>query len=170
MKKLVLVFAAAALTVGLAVTGALAKTAKKSASDAGLRPDAGHQDVGPLGAVRRAVAGQGASRRPASRTSIDNSQGDPQKQKAQADQCIVERREGPDHRPDRLGLRCGDREGRAAKGVKSIDYDRQVEGGVASLYVSFDNHTVGVAAGPGTSSPALKANGKYSQAAGRRRV
>ena len=59
------------------------------------------------------------------------------------------RSEGPDHRSDRLRLGCRDREGGAAKGVKSIDYDRQVEGGNAVLYASFDGHTVGVLQGNG---------------------
>ena len=49
-----------------------------------------------------------------------------------------------------------------AKGVPSIDYDRQVIGGVASIYVSFDGHQVGVLQGQGIVA-GLKANGKYSQ-------
>jgi D-xylose transport system substrate-binding protein len=48
-----------------------------------------------------------------------------------------------------------------AKGVPSIDYDRQVIGGVASIYVSFDGRAVGVLQGQGVVS-GLKANGKYS--------
>ena len=49
-----------------------------------------------------------------------------------------------------------------AKGVPSIDYDRQVKGGVASIYVSFDGGAVGVLQGKGLVA-GLKANGKYSQ-------
>ncbi len=49
-----------------------------------------------------------------------------------------------------------------AKGVPSIDYDRQVVGGVASIYVSFDGRAVGVLQGQGIVN-GLKANGKYSQ-------
>ena len=49
-----------------------------------------------------------------------------------------------------------------AKGVPSIDYDRQVHGGVASIYVSFDGGAVGVLQGKGVVA-GLKANGKYSQ-------
>ena len=49
-----------------------------------------------------------------------------------------------------------------AKGVPSIDYDRQVPGGVASIYVSFDGGAVGVLQGKGVVA-GLKANGKYSQ-------
>jgi D-xylose transport system substrate-binding protein len=47
-----------------------------------------------------------------------------------------------------------------AKGVPSIDYDRQVIGGVASIYVSFDGRAVGVLQGQGVVS-GLKSNGKY---------
>src|SRR5205085_1249748 len=49
-----------------------------------------------------------------------------------------------------------------AKGAPSIDYDRQVVGGVASIYVSFDGRQVGVLQGQGIVN-GLKANGKYSQ-------
>jgi D-xylose transport system substrate-binding protein len=49
-----------------------------------------------------------------------------------------------------------------AKGVPSIDYDRQVIGGVASIYVSFDGRAVGVLQGQGVVN-GLKANGKYSK-------
>jgi D-xylose transport system substrate-binding protein len=48
-----------------------------------------------------------------------------------------------------------------AKGVPSIDYDRQVVGGVASIYVSFDGRAVGVLQGQGVVN-GLKANGKYA--------
>ncbi len=47
-----------------------------------------------------------------------------------------------------------------AKGVPSIDYDRQVPGGVASIYVSFDGRAVGVLQGKGVVN-GLKAAGKY---------
>ena len=49
----------------------------------------------------------------------------------------------------------------AAKGAKSIDYDRQVIGGIGQIYVSFDNHAVGVLQGKGVVA-GLKANGKYA--------
>src|SRR5438477_4191759 len=49
-----------------------------------------------------------------------------------------------------------------AKGVPSIVYDRQVIGGVASIYVSFDGRAVGVLQGQGIVN-GLKANGKYGK-------
>ena len=50
----------------------------------------------------------------------------------------------------------------AAKGVKSIDYDRQVVGGNGVVYVSFDGHAVGVLQGKGVVA-GLKKNGLYSK-------
>src|SRR4029453_8956703 len=50
----------------------------------------------------------------------------------------------------------------AAKGIKSIDYDRQVEGGSAVLYASFDGHQAGVLQGQAVVK-GLKANGMYSK-------
>jgi D-xylose transport system substrate-binding protein len=93
---------------------------------------------------------------------IYNANGDAQKQKAQADQCmgngakvIVE-----------VALDAGSagaiEKAAKAKGIPSIDYDRQVKGGVASIYVSHDGGAVGVLQGKGVVA-GLKANGKYSQ-------
>src|SRR5262249_32755088 len=50
----------------------------------------------------------------------------------------------------------------AAKGVKSIDYDRLVLGGRASYYVSYDNVKVGSTMGLGLVG-AIKAKGLYSK-------
>ena len=50
----------------------------------------------------------------------------------------------------------------AAKGAKSIDYDRLVLNGKAAYYVSFDNVVVGKTMGKGLVA-ALKANGNYSK-------
>jgi D-xylose transport system substrate-binding protein len=47
-----------------------------------------------------------------------------------------------------------------AKGVKSIDYDRQVEGGVAVLYASFQGNVVGLLQGQGVVN-GLKKAGTY---------
>ena len=53
--------------------------------------------------------------------------------------------------------------GKNAKGAKTIDYDRQVPGGSASIYVSFDGHQVGVLQGSVGVVGGLKANGMYSK-------
>src|SRR5213596_502085 len=91
---------------------------------------------------------------------VVNAQGDPQKQKTQADQCISDGAKVLIIAPIDSGSAAAIEKAAAKKGVKSIDYDRQVEGGSASLYVSFDGHTVGVLQGQGIVA-GLKANGKY---------
>jgi len=78
---------------------------------------------------------------------VENSLGDPQKQKAQADQCIADGAKVLIIAPIDSGSAAAIEKAAAAKGVKSIDYDRQVEGGSAVLYASFDGHTVGVLQG-----------------------
>ena len=78
---------------------------------------------------------------------VVNAQGDPQKQKTQADQCIADGAKVLIIAPIDSGSAAAIEKAAAAKGVKSIDYDRQVEGGKAVLYASFDGHTVGVLQG-----------------------
>jgi len=78
---------------------------------------------------------------------VVNAQGDPQKQKTQADQCIAAGAKVLIIAPIDSGSAAAIEKAALAKGVKSIDYDRQVEGGVAALYASFDNHQVGVLQG-----------------------
>ena len=95
-------------------------------------------------------------------STIVNAQGDPQKQRSQADQCLANGAKVLIIAPIDSGSAAAIEKSAAAKGVKSIDYDRQVEGGVASVYVSFDNHTVGVLQGTGVVS-GLKANGMFSK-------
>jgi D-xylose transport system substrate-binding protein len=93
---------------------------------------------------------------------IVNAQGDPQKQRSQADQCLANGAKVLIIAPIDSGSAAAIEKTAAAKGVKSIDYDRQVEGGVASVYVSFNGHTVGVLQGKGVVN-GLKANGMYSK-------
>jgi D-xylose transport system substrate-binding protein len=93
---------------------------------------------------------------------VVNAQGDPQKQKSQADQCIADGAKVLIIAPIDSGSAAAIEKAAAAKGVKSIDYDRQVEGGVAVLYASFNGHTVGVLQGNGVVA-GLKGNGMYSK-------
>jgi D-xylose transport system substrate-binding protein len=93
---------------------------------------------------------------------VVNAQGDPQKQKTQADQCIADGAKVLIVAPIDSGSAAAIEKAALKKGVKSIDYDRQVEGGVAALYASFDGHQVGVFEGQGVIT-GLKKNGKYSQ-------
>ena len=93
---------------------------------------------------------------------VVNAQGDPQKQKTQADQCISDGAKVLIIAPIDSGSAAAIEKAAAAKGVKSIDYDRQVEGGSAVLYASFDGHQVGVLQGKAVVQ-GLRANGMYSK-------
>ena len=94
--------------------------------------------------------------------SITNADNDPQKQKTQADQCLGNGAKVLIEVMLDAGSASAIEKSAKAKGVPSIDYDRQVPGGVASIYVSFDGGAVGVLQGKGVVA-GLKANGKYSQ-------
>jgi D-xylose transport system substrate-binding protein len=91
---------------------------------------------------------------------VVNAQGDPQKQKSQADQCVADGAKVLIIAPIDSGSAAAIEKAAAAKGVKSIDYDRQVEGGSAVLYASFNGHTVGVLQGNAVVS-GLKKAGTY---------
>lgn len=93
---------------------------------------------------------------------VVNAQGDAQKQKTQADQCIADGAKVLIIAPIDSGSAAAIEKAALKEGVKSIDYDRQVEGGVAALYTSFSGRTVGVLQGKGVIL-GLKKNGKYSQ-------
>jgi D-xylose transport system substrate-binding protein len=93
---------------------------------------------------------------------IYNAGGDAQKQKAQADQCLGNGAKVIVEVAIDAGSAGAIEKEAKAKGVPSIDYDRQVKGGVASIYVSFDGKAVGVLQGKGIVA-GLKADGKYSQ-------
>ena len=69
---------------------------------------------------------------------ITNADNDPQKQKTQADQCLGNGAKVLIEVMLDAGSASAIEKQAKAKGVPSIDYDRQVPGGVASIYVSFD--------------------------------
>ena len=153
-----------ALCAGIAATvvsaGALASPAKKSAGIqvCGLMPDTKTSVRWALfdqPALVKAFKAAGVPAR------VVNAQGDPQKQKTQADQCIADGANVLIIAPIDSGSAAAIEKAALAKGVKSIDYDRQVEGGAAVLYASFNGHTVGVLQGQGVVN-GLKASGKYS--------
>jgi D-xylose transport system substrate-binding protein len=93
---------------------------------------------------------------------IYNANNDAQKQKAQADQCMASGAKVIVEVAIDAGSAAAIEKAALAKGIPSIDYDRQTKGGVAKIYVSFDGHQVGVLQGQGVVN-GLKANGKYSQ-------
>ena len=94
--------------------------------------------------------------------SITNALNDPLKQKAQAQSCLA--------RGAKVVVETALDNGSAAsieklftsKGGKAIDYDRQVTGGSASVYVTFDGKKVGQAQANGIVA-AMKANGTYKK-------
>jgi D-xylose transport system substrate-binding protein len=139
----------------LVATGAGASSGKKSAGIqvCGLMPDTKTSVRWLLfdqPALTKAFKAAGVSAR------VVNAQGDPQKQKTQADQCIADGAKVLIIAPIDSGSAAAIEKTAAAKGIKSIDYDRQVEGGSAALYVSFNNTTVGVLQGKAVAN-ALKA-------------
>src|SRR5258705_4794716 len=155
---LLLVVAAVA---ALAATGAGASAGKKAAGVqvCALLPDTKTSVRWLLfdqPALIKAFKAAGVSAR------VVNAQGDPQKQKTQADQCIADGAKVMIIAPIDSGSAAAIEKTAAAKGIKSIDYDRQVEGSSASLYISFDNHTVGVLQGQAVIL-GLKGDGMYSK-------
>jgi D-xylose transport system substrate-binding protein len=158
-RKLTVVGAIAAVAgLVVTVTGATAKTSAGILA-CGLMPDTKtsvrwEQFDKPY--LEKAFKAAGVAAR------VVNAQGDPQKQKTQADQCISDGAKVLIIAPIDSGSAAAIEKAAAAKGVKSIDYDRQVEGGSASLYVSFDGHTVGVLQGQAVVL-GLKGDGMYGK-------
>src|SRR3954452_22921987 len=125
------------------VASASASSSKKSAgiTICGLMPDTKTSvrwEQFDRPALQKAFKAAGVGAR------VVNAQGDPQKQKSQADQCISDGAKVLIIAPIDSGSAAAIEKAALKKGVKSIDYDRQVEGGAAVLYASFDNRTVGV--------------------------
>ncbi len=156
---------AALLAVGILATAAIVATAatasvnKKAAGGAVcvLLPDTAtsirwvHYDTPALKAAFKA-AGVSAQ--------FYNAANDPQKQKSQANQCLTSGAKVLIEVALDAGSASAIEKQAKAQGVPSIDYDRQVKGGVASIYVSFDGRAVGVLQGKGVVN-GLKAKGKY---------
>lgn len=158
MKKLVLVLALAVLvTSAVLTTTALAKSkTKKAAVDVcALLPDTKSSvryqlfDEPLLKAAFKAAGISGQ---------VLNAQGDTQQQKTDGDTCITNGAkvilvDGIDS-----ATAASIENAAAAKGVKTIDYDRLTLGGKASYYVSFNNVTVGKLQGKALVA-AMKAKG-----------
>ena len=92
--------------------------------------------------------------------SINNALNDPLKQKAQAQACIAAGATVVIETALDNGSAASIEKLFTSKGGKAIDYDRQVTGGTASVYVTFDGKAVGKAQAAGVIS-AMKANGTY---------
>ena len=92
--------------------------------------------------------------------SITNALNDPQKQKAQASACLAAGAKVVVETALDNGSASSIEKLFTSKGGKAIDYDRQVIGGTASVYVTFDGNKVGRAQASGIVA-AMKANGTY---------
>ena len=92
--------------------------------------------------------------------SINNALGDAQKQKAQAQACIAAGATVVVETALDNGSAAAIEKLFTSHGGKAIDYDRQVTGGSASVYVTFDGKAVGEAQANGIIA-AMKANGTY---------
>ena len=92
--------------------------------------------------------------------SINNALNDPLKQKAQAQACIAAGATVVIETALDNGSAASIEKLFTSKGCKAIDYDRQVTGGSASVYVTFDGKAVGKAQAAGVIS-AMKAKKTY---------
>jgi D-xylose transport system substrate-binding protein len=92
--------------------------------------------------------------------SINNALNDPLKQKAQAQACLAAGAKVVIETSLDNGSAASIEKLFTSKGGKAIDYDRQVTGGSASVYISFDGTAVGRAQANGVIS-AMKAKGTY---------
>jgi len=92
--------------------------------------------------------------------SINNALNDPLKQKSQAQACIAAGAKVVIETALDNGSAASIEKLFTSKGGKAIDYDRQVSGGSASVYVTFDGKAVGAAQAKGVIS-AMKAKGTY---------
>ncbi len=161
MKKFITVLVIALAAVSVAVTAAIAKPAKKSATAdvCVLLPDTKssvrwEQFDRPY--LDKTLKAAGVSH------TIVNALNDPQKMRSQADQCLANGAKVIIIAPLDAGSASAIEKAALAKGAKSIDYDRQVEGGNAVAYVSFDGKTVGVLQA-GAVIKGLKAKGLYGK-------
>jgi D-xylose transport system substrate-binding protein len=159
-KGLILVLGAgiAALAVS---AGAVASTAKKSSSVqvCVLLPDTKSsvrwvQFDKPL--LAKAFSNAGVS------ASINNALNDPLKQKAQAQACLAAGAKVVIETSLDNGSASSIEKLFTDKGGKAIDYDRQVIGGTASNYVTFDGKAVGAAQANGIIA-AMKAKHTYKK-------
>ena len=161
MKKLLVVLAVAALAVSVSVTGAVAKSAKRSATAdiCVLLPD-------PKSSVRWETQDRpalvAAFKKAKVSYVITNADGSAQKQKTQADQCLANGAKVVILVSLDKGSSIAIEAAARSRNAKVIEYDRLVIGGSAAIYISFDGRAVGVLQGKGVVA-GLKANGKYSK-------
>lgn len=161
MKKIIVSLAIIVFTAALVATSAVAKSGKSAASAdiCVLLPD-------PKSSVRWETQDRpalvAAFKKAGVSYVITNADGDAQKQKTQADQCLANGAKVVILVSLDAGSSIAIEKAAAAAGAKVIEYDRQVIGGNASIYISFDGRAVGVLQGTGVVN-GLKANGTYGK-------
>jgi D-xylose transport system substrate-binding protein len=96
------------------------------------------------------------------KASINNALNDPLKQKAQAQACLAAGAKVVIETSLDNGSASSIEKLFTSKGGKAIDYDRQVTGGTASVYVTFDGKAVGAAQAKGVIA-GMKAKGTYQK-------
>jgi D-xylose transport system substrate-binding protein len=96
--------------------------------------------------------------------SINNALNDPLKQKAQAQACLAAGATVVIETALDNGSAASIEKLFTSKGGHAIDYDRQVLGGSADVYIAFDGVAVGAAQANGVIA-GMKANGTYSKSA-----
>jgi len=161
VRKLVITLVIAALTVSVTVTAAVAKPTKQSATAdiCVLLPDSKSsvrwetQDRPAFVAAFRAAKVSYV---------MTNANNDAQKQKTQADQCLANGAKVVILVSLDKGSSIAIEAAARSRNAKVIEYDRQVIGGSAAIYISFDGKAVGVLQGKGVVA-GLKAKGLYTK-------
>jgi D-xylose transport system substrate-binding protein len=161
VKKVIVALVIGALIVSVSVTSAIAKPTKKSASAdiCVLLPD-------PKSSVRWETQDRpalvAAFKKAKVSYVITNADGSAQKQKTQADQCLANGAKVVILVSLDKGSSIAIEAAAKSRDAKVIEYDRQVIGGSAAIYISFDGKAVGVLQGKGVVA-GLKKLGTYSK-------
>jgi D-xylose transport system substrate-binding protein len=162
VRKLVFVLVIAALAVSVTVTSAVAKPTKRTGGNADvcvLLPD-------PKSSVRWETQDRpgfvAAFKKANVSYVITNADGSAQKQKTQADQCLANCAKVVILLSLDKGSSIAIEAAAKSRDAKVIEYDRQVIGGIASIYISWDGRAVGVLQGKGVVA-GLKAKGLYTK-------
>ena len=148
MKKLSIGLVLAAVAMSVFVTGAVAKTYGKAANAdiCVLLPD-------PKTSVRWETQDRpalvAAFKKAGVSYLINNANGDAQRQRSQADQCLGAGAKVVILVSLDAGSSIAIENAAKAQNAKVIEYDRQVKGGSAAIYISFDGKQVGVLQGKG---------------------
>jgi D-xylose transport system substrate-binding protein len=158
--KFVVALAVAVVAVATTVSGAVAGSQGKAQGSADLcflLPD-------PKTSVRWETQDRpafiAAARKAGVSYVVTNADGDAQKQRSQADQCLANGAKVVILVSLDFGSSIAIERAAKARNAKIIEYDRQVVGGVGDIYMSFEGKQVGVLQGQGVVR-GLRANGKY---------